>query len=88
MTDDDDTNTDITEASLHKQQTEIMQNEVKLLNLFQLLTFPHVMCTRLWVVLWMHCQPVYIYLLHFNSILLTDCIMVIVKIVQKSYRCF
>jgi hypothetical protein len=29
------------------------------------------------------CQPVLIYLMHINSILLTDCVMVMVTIIQK-----
>jgi hypothetical protein len=34
------------------------------------------------------CHPVHIYLLHISSILLTDYIIVMVRIVQKACRCF
>jgi len=34
------------------------------------------------------CQLVYMYLLLTNSILLTGCVMVIIRIVQNAYRCF
>jgi hypothetical protein len=34
------------------------------------------------------CQPLDIYLLSINSILLTHCVVVMARIVQKSWRCF
>jgi len=33
------------------------------------------------------CQPVHIYLLHSNCILLTDCVMVILNFMQLQYKC-
>jgi len=45
-------------------------------------------CTIVWIIRWKRCQPVYIYLLHINSIPLTHCEMVLVKDRPKTMQIF